>query len=136
MQITISEASKAWGVARVTIYKKINQGKLSQLGNKKIDVAEMVRVFGEKKTKVNVQENVSTHNHLQSVQDAFLLEKIKILEENLRQANERERQAKDRENWLQDQVGKLSDTVKLLQAPPKEEASHKKRGLFSRLFGE
>ena len=96
----------------------------------------MVRVFGEKKTKVNVQESVSTHNHLQSVQDAFLLEKIRILEENLRQANERERQAKDRENWLQDQVGKLSDTVKLLQAPPKEEASHKKRGLFSRLFGE
>lgn len=136
MQITISEASKAWGVARVTIYKKINQGKLSQLENKKIDVAEMVRVFGEKKTKVNVQENVSTHNHLQSVQDAFLLEKIRILEENLRQANERERQAKNRENWLQDQVGKLSDTVKLLQAPPKEEVSHKKRGLLSRLFGE
>lgn len=136
MQITISEASKAWGIARVTIYKKINQGKLSQLENKKIDVAEMVRVFGEKKTKVNVQENVSTHNHLQSVQDAFLLEKIKILEENLRQANEREKQAKDRETWLQDQVGKLSDTVKLLQAPPKEEASHKRRGLLARFFGD
>ena len=40
MEITVSEASTRWGITRQTIYKKIRQGKLSQLQNKKIDVVD------------------------------------------------------------------------------------------------
>lgn len=47
MKISISEAAKRWGVSRTTVYQKINDGELSRGSDKKIDVSEMLRVFGE-----------------------------------------------------------------------------------------
>lgn len=43
------EAASTWGLGRITIQRAIKAGKLSLTPNKKIDVAEMVRVFGEPK---------------------------------------------------------------------------------------
>jgi len=46
VNISVSEASKRWGVSRTTIYKKIDDGELSRNSDKKIDTTEMLRVFG------------------------------------------------------------------------------------------
>lgn len=133
MEITVSEASTRWGITRQTIYKKIRQGKLSKLGNKKIDVAEMVRVFGEPSVNKATQDTVTIDNRLQGEQEVRLQEKIRFLEDSLRQSQERERLAQEREQWLQNQVERLTDTVKLLEfkKPEKDE----KKGLWGRLFG-
>ena len=133
MEITVSEASKRWGITRQTIYKKIRQGKLSQLQNKKIDVAEMVRVFGEPNVNKVKQDTVTIDNRLQSEQEASLQERIRTLEDNLRKAQEHERIAQAREQWLQKQVDKLTDTVKLLEF--KKTEKDEKKGLWGRLFG-
>ena len=41
------EAARAWGVGRASIQRAIASGELSQTSEKRIDPAEMVRVFGE-----------------------------------------------------------------------------------------
>ena len=91
--------------------------------NGKLDIAEVVRVFGEPKKKFVHTENVQS--------DAVLLEKIQLLEQSLRGYQERERQAIEREDWLKSQVENLASTLKLLEAPKKRE----KKGFFSRFFG-
>ena len=47
MNISVTKAAKEWGVSRTTIYQKVNDGELSRAADKKIDTAEMLRVFGE-----------------------------------------------------------------------------------------
>lgn len=41
------EAARIWGVSRASIQRAISSGKLSLTSDKRIDPAEMVRVFGE-----------------------------------------------------------------------------------------
>lgn len=102
--------------------------------NGKLDIAEVVRVFGEPKKHLDASKNVQLYKvgHSENVQnDAALLEKIQLLEQSLRGYQERERQAIEREDWLKSQVENLASTLKLLEAPKKRE----KKGFFSRFFG-
>ena len=46
MLLTITEAAKAAGVARSTIYDRVKAGELSRGAHGKIDTAELLRVFG------------------------------------------------------------------------------------------
>ncbi len=57
MNISVSEASKRWGVSRTTIYKKIDDGELSRNSDKKIDTAEMLRVFGNPPNTERTEQN-------------------------------------------------------------------------------
>lgn len=130
MPITISEVSKKWGITRVTIYKKIKQGKLSRLENGLIDIAEVVRVFGEPSVSKKIKDTVNINEPIQNENIALLQEKIRHLEDSLRQSKDREREAIEREDWLRGQVENLTQTIGLL-----EDKSQKKKGLLSRLFG-
>ena len=47
MAITIQEIQKQWGISRATVYKHIKAGKLSRLPNGQVDLAEVLRVYGE-----------------------------------------------------------------------------------------
>lgn len=130
MAITISEVSKKWGVTRATIYKKIKQGKLSRLDNGLIDIAEVVRIFGE--PPVVFKKAINTSPICEPIQDenvTLLQEKIRYLEDNLRQSKDREREAIQREEWLRGQVENLTKTIGLL-----EDKTDKKKGLFARFF--
>lgn len=60
MNFSISKAAKSWCISRTTIYKKINTGELSQNPDKTIALVEMVRVFGEPKTKSTNVQNKTT----------------------------------------------------------------------------
>ena len=72
MNISVTKAAKEWGVSRTTIYQKVNDGELSRTADKKIDVSEMLRVFGEpiseKRTERSVNTVQSTPLNSQNVQ--------------------------------------------------------------------
>lgn len=120
MQITIKELQTQWGVARSTVYKHIKQGLISRLDNGLIDVAEVVRVYGEpsQTTQRNIKKSV-----IDNTETAILKEKIAFLEAQLAQAEKRE-------EWLKGQVETAQETIKLL-----EHKQSPKKGLFGRLLG-
>jgi len=78
MKISVTKAAKDWGVSRTTIYQKVNDGELSRASDKKIDTAEMLRIFGEPLSKKRTEQllNVldSTHLNSQAVQSCTELE--------------------------------------------------------------
>lgn len=121
MEVTISEIQQQWKVSRATIYKHIKKGKLSRLQSGKVDVSEVVRVYGEPKETASRQE-VDTGD---SQEKALLLEKIRLLENQLDDA-------KQRESWLKSQVETAQATIKLLEyrQPTQPE---KRQGLFARV---
>lgn len=49
-QLSLTEVSKRFNVNRTTIYRAVNNGKLSRLNNGLFDLAEVIRVFGEAPT--------------------------------------------------------------------------------------
>ncbi len=49
-QLSLTEVSKRFNVNRTTIYRAVNNGKLSRLSNGLFDLAEVIRVFGEAPT--------------------------------------------------------------------------------------
>lgn len=116
MEISITKAAKDWGISRVTLHKKINEGVLSKQENGTLETSEMVRVFGEPKVKVNSEPAVKVYSDLQPEIGTLHL-KIQHLESDLQLQKELTRKGEERESWLQNQVGNLTDTIKLLDAP-------------------
>ena len=121
MNISVTKASKDWGVSRTTIYQKINNGELSKTADKKIDTSEMLRVFGEpvaeKRTEQSVNTIVSTHSDSQAVQDCTVLEHQleleKLKNEHLQQQVSDQKQLI--ENYQQ-QVSQLNKTLEKANA--------------------
>ena len=116
MNISVTKAAKEWGVSRTTIYQKVNDGELSRTADKKIDVSEMLRVFGEpiskKRTERSVDTVQSTPLNSQSVQyntdieHQLALEKLK----NEHLSQQVSDQKKLIENYQQ-QIGQLNKTL-------------------------
>jgi len=121
MEVSIQDIQKQWKISRPTVYKHIRQGKLSRLANGKVDVSEVVRVYGEPK-ETQTRQEIDT---IESQEKALLLEKIRLLESQLNDA-------KERENWLKSQVETAQATIKLLEyrQPVQPE---KRQGLFARV---
>lgn len=134
-KVSISEAAKLAGIARSNLYKNyIEAGKISisidNDGKKKIDISEILRVFGSLKTndvKCISEDNQDTQkdrvghhqNELKSLFQDLLKEKdarISLLEKELQDA-------KQREFRLQEQ---LTINIKLIEhMKPKDD--HPKR---------
>ena len=116
MNISVTKASKEWGISRTTIYQKVNDGELSRTADKKIDVTEMLRVFGEpiskKRTERSVDTVQSTPLNSQSVQyntdieHQLALEKLK----NEHLSQQVSDQKKLIENY-QEQIAQLNKTL-------------------------
>jgi phage terminase small subunit len=121
MEVTIRDIQQRWNISRPTIYKHIRQGKLSRLENGKVEVSEVLRVYGEPKETTSRQEV----DNGDSQEKTLLLEKIRLLESQLDDARERE-------NWLKSQVETAQATIKLLEyrQPIQPE---KRQGLFARV---
>lgn len=117
MEISINEASKRFKVSRSSIYRALESGNMSRApsGSGKIEVSEFLRVFPKVSQSVPL-ETAMTHPEttLETVENHPLYkaqqEKIRMLEDTLRQAQERE-------EWQRGQMEKLTDTIKLLEAP-------------------
>ena len=116
MNISVTKAAKEWGVSRTTIYQKVNDGELSRTADKKIDTAEMLRVFGEplseKRTEQSLDSPHNTHLDSQTVQSCteleHQLELEKLKNEHLRQQVSDQKQLI--ENYQQ-QISQLNKTL-------------------------
>ena len=121
MNISVTKAAKEWGISRTTIYQKINDGELSRTADKKIDVSEMLRVFGEpiskKRTERSADSAQSTSLNSQSVQYntdiEHLLSLEKLKNEHLRQQVSDQKQLIDN---YQQQVNQLNKTLEKANA--------------------
>jgi len=116
MSISVTKAAKEWGVSRTTIYQKINDGELSRTADKKIDVSEMLRVFGEpiskKRTERSVNTVQSTPLNNQNVQYNTDIEHLLALEKlkNEHLSQQVSDQKKLIENYQQ-QIAQLNKTL-------------------------
>ena len=116
MIISVTKAAKEWGVSRTTIYQKVNDGELSRTADKKIDTAEMLRVFGEplskKRTEQSLDSPHNTHLDSQTVQSCTELEHLLAFEKlkNEHLSQQVSDQKKLIENYQQ-QIGQLSKTL-------------------------
>ena len=143
-KLSISDAAKAAGIARSTLYEKINAGEVSRGPDKTIDTAELVRVFGELKDdrpadgvgqggEVNEPKRAAHALWLQELADRQQ-DQIERLQatvdrqaEQLREADERA--AEERRGLL----NQLDRMTLLLPAP--ESGPESSRGFWSRMLG-
>ena len=93
MWISISEASRNWGISRTTIHAKIKQKILSKGENGLLDPAEISRVFGSPKIKPknlhNVQNKENTlHSTLKELFEKQLDYERKLREQAEKRADE------------------------------------------------
>lgn len=140
MWVSISEASRSWGVSRTTIHAKINQKILSKDENWLIDPTEMSRVFGKPKTKPN---NLNTlHNTDQWTKlntQIWLLEQALQFEQQRtkdlqQQLNEAKQHLQSKETQIFELLATIKDLsqgIKRLEAPQTDEPKRKKfLGIF------
>ena len=130
--LNLTAASRAVGVNRSTIARALKAGRLSATTNEEgercIDTAELMRVFGTLKTDAQGDAPANAyllHRHAigdaqgdAQGQDAL----IEVLQEQLRQSNEREREGRERETRLLamlegEQAARRELETKLLPAP-------------------
>ena len=124
-RLKITEASKLYGIARSTIYRKIKDGELSIDTDKKIDLSELMRVFGAIPSKIQTQTTVEPVA-IQENTTLLLQEKIASLEKALAVAIEDK-------VWLRQQVEQAQERVKLLEHKPSPPIAPKK-SLFKRII--
>lgn len=128
MWISISEASRNWGISRTTIHAKIKQKLLSKNENGLLDPAEVSRVFWSPKNKHKNQNSVQkTQNTLHSTLKELFEQQLdyerKLREQAEKRADEYKEKltlAEKRLDEVLQQMNNLTDTVKLLQAPPRK----------------
>lgn len=116
MNISVSEASKRWGVSRTTIYKKIDDGELSRNSDKKIDTTEMLRVFGNPPSTERTEQNennvhwtpLNSESEQENVQLKHELEMEKLKNIHLQQQVDHHKQLV--ENY-QKQIEQLSKSL-------------------------
>ena len=117
MHISVTKAAKEWGVSRTTIYQKVNDGELSRTTDKKIDTAEMLRVFGEPVAKKRTEQSVNTSNNTPSnsltVQNRTLLEHQLELEKL--KNNHLQQQVHEQKQLIENYQQQLSQLNKTLE---------------------
>ncbi|MGM8899677.1 MULTISPECIES: plasmid replication DNA-binding protein [unclassified Psychrobacter] len=116
MNISVTKAAKEWGVSRTTIYQKVNDGELSRTADKKIDTAEMLRVFGEPLSKKRTEQslNVPDSTHLNSQAEQSYTELEHQLELEKLRNKHLQQQVSDQKQLIenyQQQIGQLNKTL-------------------------
>ena len=90
--LSLSQAAKAVGVSRSTIYKQVKQGQLSATrlpdGSKGVDTSELLRVFGELHSEAGATEAKVTSPA--GSESAVLQRENELLRQQLHAAHERE----------------------------------------------
>lgn len=133
--LTISQIAREWQISRTTIYKKLENGELSQNEDKTIYIGEVIRVFGEvQKSKKQPEQKIE--NNIEHLLTTVELEKERTLNEQLKiQITEQ----KERIKYLETNINQLLATVQelsqvrfLLEQPKQEEKTKKKKflGIF------
>ena len=133
-KLNISQAAKMTGKTRTTIYKKIKSGELSAElgidGNRLIDTAELLRVFGDLVTPDTVSMDVHTIQQITLQVTPLLERQISLLEaENKRLHEQIEADRREKERLF----GLLEKQTLLLTHIQQEAAP--KTTFWQRMFG-
>ena len=144
-KLNLSQAAKAAGIARGTLYSHIHKGNISceldPKGNKVIDTSELMRVYGELKTNEVPNEqssirSIEQDNTLGITGIAQVLEqRINDLEqqiEDLRKDKEDLQKDKDDNRKREEELLSIIKQQQILLLPL---GTTKKQGFFSKLFG-
>lgn len=126
--ISITEAARLTGKSLPTIYRHINTGKLSQLHDKTIDTAELIRVYGQ------LRINDSQQELSNDSQNELLRVKLELLEIQLQR--EKETVEDLRERLTQSEAERRQLTQMLTHQPPQPEATKPESLLYQKLFGK
>lgn len=127
MRLSVTEAASLYRISRTTIYRNINNGKLSTGSDNKIDLSEMIRVFGEAKTPSTnsaLQGSAPPVTPLQSESELMLHEKIRGLEMQVKTLQSQLENAHSLIEWFKNQVERPQ---KLIEHKPK-------KSLFNRVL--
>lgn len=83
--LSLTEVSKRFNVNRTTIYRAVNNGKLSRLSNGLFDLAEVIRVFGEPPAPVkqSIEPPASNANDREVIN--ILKSQVELLKKQLEQ---------------------------------------------------
>jgi predicted DNA-binding transcriptional regulator AlpA len=141
-RLKITEAATLYGIARTTIYKRIKEGKLSVDTDKRIDLSELMRVFGAIPSQLQKQTTVESVA-IQSDEIKGLQDKITRLEQELAVAIADKKKLEAENNLLKSQALEKADADKLwlkqlVDANQLKLLEHKpppppKNGLFNKL---
>ena len=119
--LTLTQAAKAAGVARSTLYRAIRNGRISVIsqpnGSKGIDTVELMRVFGPLQDAAEQTQRSNMHQNA-----ALLRARIDALERENTLLRDEVQASRERENKLLDVVSRG-----LLEAP-KGKRRRKKKG--------
>lgn len=120
--LTVKEVSELVGVSQQTIYKKIKAGQLSRGSDKKIQFAEILRVFPDVTPQEGVEKKIKPFStSVEKVEIEALAATIKLLEKQL--------EAKDEQILnLNKQVEKLLEMNSHLQTNVLPDYSGQKTG--------
>lgn len=138
-RLNLTQAAKAAGITRRTIYNHINQGKVTASRDEKnspvIDVSELIRAYGNVNLPVkkiptvlhreNTQKNF-TPDALETVRNelAELKQAVTLMLEDKTAREEERRRGEDERRQLQEEVKRLGEQLE----------QEKTRGLWSRIF--
>lgn len=99
--ISISEAARTWRIARSTLQRALQEGRLSATvradGSKGIDTAELLRVFGEAPVALQERGKSEVERATPSAADAT----IATLQAQVDSLQAQLQEARQREAWLQ-----------------------------------
>jgi chromosome segregation ATPase len=129
-KITITQASKDFGISRNTVYKKVRQGLLTQDSEGLVDVNDLIRVIGSQPRTSITDDTMNTKNvnsvnrelqyEIEQLKQLLTMKEILI-------------------NQLQQQVSDLRvDKEQLYNQINQKRIEHKpenRKGLLSKLFG-
>lgn len=138
-RLNLTQAAKAAGVTRRTLYNHINQGKVTasrdEKNNPVIDVSELIRVYGNVNLPVKKIPTVLQRENIHKNFTPDALERVRAELEDLRQAvtlmlddktarEDERRRGEEERRQLQEEVRRLGEELK----------HERNRGIWSRLF--
>lgn len=133
-KLNMTRAAKAAGIARGTLYKHIKEGRVTceqnEKGEKVIDTAELLRVYGELRhpdTSSEQTEERANERH-ETPESVLLREQITLLQKQVEDLRQDKQTSQKREE-------DLLTIIKQQQAllPPPQQP--KKAGLWARVLG-
>lgn len=144
-RLKVTEAAKIYHIARTTIYKRIKEGKLSVDTDKRIDLSELMRVFGAIPSQLQKQttvESVAVQDNTKVLQEKItrlenelavvIADKKKLEAENNLLKSQAIEKADANNVWLK-QLVDANQKVKLLEDKRTQVPPPPKKGLFGRL---
>lgn len=135
-KITISEAARQGFSTRPTIYRKLKSGSLTATedaaGNKVVDVADLVALFGEPGEKPAIKKSQKDGEGALLLQERLETQKSEIERLKAELATARQ-EARTREDKLWEV---LQDHKKERQSLIEDMTRERNKGVFERLFGK